>query len=283
MRPASRPAPRPGPGCGSCVPTLKTLLADSGVARRIRRCASTSTPPAPSFRDRRGQRASARSGAGRPGTAGAGAATSASPPWPRSWPAWSHGHILDGEQAALQDTNDHFLANIQRNGTYSVVPRIPGGEITPDEADRPRRGRPRLRPVHQDHRRAADRPVRRRVEQLPGDLAAAGGRRVRVRARLRQGAAHGEVLRRIDLVPLRRAGLGRRSRSSLSCATGASAHRTRSRPGCPAAPASAPRPGPRTSASSPPRHGWNLYVGGNGGFRPAARRAAAVRRWTRRR
>jgi nitrite reductase (NADH) large subunit len=42
------------------------------------------------------------------------------------------GHVLDGEQAALQDTNDHFLANIQRNGTYSVVPRIPGGEITPE-------------------------------------------------------------------------------------------------------------------------------------------------------
>ncbi|MFF4528719.1 nitrite reductase large subunit NirB [Streptomyces sp. NPDC001407] len=41
-------------------------------------------------------------------------------------------YILDGEQAALQDTNDHFLANIQRNGSYSVVPRIPGGEITPD-------------------------------------------------------------------------------------------------------------------------------------------------------
>ena len=43
------------------------------------------------------------------------------------------GHILDGEQAALQDTNDHFLANLQKDGTYSVVPRIPGGEITPDK------------------------------------------------------------------------------------------------------------------------------------------------------
>ena len=42
-------------------------------------------------------------------------------------------HILDGEQASLQDTNDHFLANIQRNGTYSVVPRVPGGEITPEQ------------------------------------------------------------------------------------------------------------------------------------------------------
>ncbi|MEU6434795.1 nitrite reductase large subunit NirB [Streptomyces albidoflavus] len=41
------------------------------------------------------------------------------------------GHVLDGEQAALQDTNDHHLANLQRNGSYSVVPRVPGGEITP--------------------------------------------------------------------------------------------------------------------------------------------------------
>ncbi|RLV04282.1 nitrite reductase (NAD(P)H) [Streptomyces griseocarneus] len=41
-------------------------------------------------------------------------------------------YVLDGEQAALQDTNDHFLANLQRNGSYSVVPRVPGGEITPD-------------------------------------------------------------------------------------------------------------------------------------------------------
>jgi nitrite reductase (NADH) large subunit len=44
----------------------------------------------------------------------------------------ANGYILDGEQAALQDTNDHFLANMQKNGTYSVVPRVPGGEITPD-------------------------------------------------------------------------------------------------------------------------------------------------------
>ncbi|MBZ5782352.1 hypothetical protein, partial [Klebsiella aerogenes] len=33
----------------------------------------------------------------------------------------------------LQDTNDTFMANMQKNGTYSVVPRIPGGEITPDK------------------------------------------------------------------------------------------------------------------------------------------------------
>ena len=36
-------------------------------------------------------------------------------------------------QPTIQDTNDRFLANIQRNGTYSVVPRVAAGEITPDQ------------------------------------------------------------------------------------------------------------------------------------------------------
>ncbi|GLJ80576.1 nitrite reductase large subunit [Microbacterium imperiale] len=40
-------------------------------------------------------------------------------------------HVLDGENATLQDTNDHVMANMQKDGSYSVVPRIPGGEITP--------------------------------------------------------------------------------------------------------------------------------------------------------
>jgi len=39
--------------------------------------------------------------------------------------------ILKPKHTPLQDTNDHFLANLQKDGTYSVVPRVPGGEITP--------------------------------------------------------------------------------------------------------------------------------------------------------
>ncbi|PCJ56600.1 MAG: nitrite reductase (NAD(P)H) [Planctomycetota bacterium] len=42
-------------------------------------------------------------------------------------------YILDERHRTLQDSNDRFLANIQKNGTYSIVPRIPGGEITPDQ------------------------------------------------------------------------------------------------------------------------------------------------------
>jgi nitrite reductase (NADH) large subunit len=45
--------------------------------------------------------------------------------------AWND-YILTPQHAGLQDTNDAFLANIQKDGTYSVIPRIPGGEITPE-------------------------------------------------------------------------------------------------------------------------------------------------------
>jgi len=37
------------------------------------------------------------------------------------------------KQDTIQDSNDRFLANIQKGGTYSVVPRVPGGEITADK------------------------------------------------------------------------------------------------------------------------------------------------------
>ena len=40
--------------------------------------------------------------------------------------------VLKKELASLQDSNDYYLGNIQKDGTYSVVPRMPGGEVTPD-------------------------------------------------------------------------------------------------------------------------------------------------------
>ncbi|MCJ1351903.1 MAG: hypothetical protein MMC33_001887 [Icmadophila ericetorum] len=42
-------------------------------------------------------------------------------------------HIMEKPMNGLQDTNDKFLANIQRNGTFSVIPRVAGGEITPEK------------------------------------------------------------------------------------------------------------------------------------------------------
>lgn len=44
--------------------------------------------------------------------------------------AWNESVL---RQAVIQDTNDRYLANIQKGGTYSVVPRVAGGEITPDK------------------------------------------------------------------------------------------------------------------------------------------------------
>uniref|UniRef100_X2A304 Nitrite reductase [NAD(P)H] n=2 Tax=Capitella teleta TaxID=283909 RepID=X2A304_CAPTE len=41
-------------------------------------------------------------------------------------------YILKNDHAPLQDTNDYFLGNMQKDGTYSIVPRVPGGEITPE-------------------------------------------------------------------------------------------------------------------------------------------------------
>ena len=45
---------------------------------------------------------------------------------------WSES-LTDPSHHTLQDTNDRFLANMQRGGLYSVIPRVPGGEITPEK------------------------------------------------------------------------------------------------------------------------------------------------------
>ena len=45
---------------------------------------------------------------------------------------WNEMPLKKGN-ATAQDSNDRFLANIQKGGTYSVVPRVPGGEITPEK------------------------------------------------------------------------------------------------------------------------------------------------------
>ncbi len=42
-------------------------------------------------------------------------------------------YVLEPQHAGLQDTNDRYLANIQRDGTYSVIPRLAGGEVTPEQ------------------------------------------------------------------------------------------------------------------------------------------------------
>jgi nitrite reductase (NADH) large subunit len=115
------------------VPTLKTLLADSGVAVSQALCEHFAVTRAGLFELVRSEGITTftelieRHGQGR-------GCDICKPAVASILASLGRGrHILDGEQATLQDTNDQFLANIQRNGTYSVVPRIPGGEITPDK------------------------------------------------------------------------------------------------------------------------------------------------------
>ncbi len=47
--------------------------------------------------------------------------------------SYHNDYILKNDHIGLQDTNDIFLGNMQKDGTYSVVPRVPGGEITPEK------------------------------------------------------------------------------------------------------------------------------------------------------
>ncbi|MEO9945280.1 nitrite reductase large subunit NirB [Paraglaciecola sp.] len=42
-------------------------------------------------------------------------------------------YVLKPDHVSLQDTNDTYLGNMQKDGTYSVVPRMPGGEVTPEK------------------------------------------------------------------------------------------------------------------------------------------------------
>jgi len=41
-------------------------------------------------------------------------------------------YVLKEDHLPLQDTNDTYLGNMQKDGTYSIVPRMPGGEVTPE-------------------------------------------------------------------------------------------------------------------------------------------------------
>jgi nitrite reductase (NADH) large subunit len=123
---------RAGTTCGSCVPLLKRLLAEAGVAQSRALCEHFTHTRAELFDIVRVRgittfsRLVAEYGTGR-------GCDICKPAVASILASLGNGYVLDGEQAALQDTNDHFLANLQRNGTYSVVPRIPGGEITPDK------------------------------------------------------------------------------------------------------------------------------------------------------
>ena len=123
-----------GTGCGSCVPVLTDLLHHqlrrAGKEVVVRLCEHFGQTRVELFEILRVT--GIRTFAELIERFGSGAGCEICKPAVASMLAsLSTGYILDGEQASLQDTNDHFLANMQRDGSYSVVPRVPGGEITP--------------------------------------------------------------------------------------------------------------------------------------------------------
>ncbi|MGA9873442.1 MAG: nitrite reductase large subunit NirB [Rhodococcus sp. (in: high G+C Gram-positive bacteria)] len=121
-----------GTTCGGCLPSIKQLLAASGVVMSKALCEHFGQSRAELFEIVRAT--DTRTFSSLIAKYGSGSGCDICKPVVASILAsTSSDHILDGEQASLQDTNDHFLANIQKNGTYSVVPRMPGGECTPEQ------------------------------------------------------------------------------------------------------------------------------------------------------
>ncbi|WP_017568889.1 nitrite reductase large subunit NirB [Nocardiopsis halotolerans] len=130
--PALKTCTKAGTSCGSCVPMLKQILTQAGIAQSKALCEH--------FPQSRAELVEIVQATGTTTFSalieghGTGHGCDVCKPAVASILAsLGGGHILEGEQATLQDTNDRYLANMQRNGTYSVVPRIPGGEITPDK------------------------------------------------------------------------------------------------------------------------------------------------------
>lgn len=140
--PGLKACTRAGTQCGSCVPLLKKLmegeLAKSGIAVSKALCEHFEMSRPELFEAVRALELTgfpeilARFGVDE--TAKAGRGCDICKPTIANILASQHSaYVLDDGRGTLQDTNDRALANMQKDGTYSVVPRIPGGEITPDK------------------------------------------------------------------------------------------------------------------------------------------------------
>ncbi|MBB4686036.1 nitrite reductase large subunit NirB [Amycolatopsis jiangsuensis] len=257
---------RAGTSCGSCVPMLTKLLDSCGVEQSKALCEHFGQSRAELFEIIRATQMTTFSEViSRYGT-GTGCAV-CKPAVASILATLGNGHILAGEQLTLQDTNDRFLANIQRNGSYSVVPRIPGGEITPEKLMV-------IAQVAQDFRLYTKITGGQRIDLLGAtvDQLPEIWRRL-VDAGFESGHAYGKALRTvkscvgstwcrygvqdsvalaIDL-ELRYRGL----RSPHKIKSGVS--------GCARECAEARGKDFGVIATE---HGWNLYVGGNGGASP---------------
>jgi NAD(P)H-dependent nitrite reductase large subunit/NAD(P)H-dependent nitrite reductase small subunit len=127
---------RAGTGCGGCIPSvtnvLEAELAAAGRAVKPRLCEHFAFTRQELFQIVQAKRI--KTFAQLVTEHGSGSGCEICKPAVASILASLHNEpILKKEHRTLQDTNDRFLANMQRNGTYSVVPRVPAGEITPDQ------------------------------------------------------------------------------------------------------------------------------------------------------
>jgi nitrite reductase (NADH) large subunit len=257
---------RAGTTCGSCVPLLKQLLTEAGVHQPRALCEHFDHSRQELFDlvRVRGIRTFSELIAAH----GRGRGCDICKPVVASILAsLGNGYILDGEQAALQDTNDHFLANLQRDGTYSVVPRIPGGEVTPEklivigEVARDFGLYTKITGGQRIDLFGA------RVEQLPRIW-----KRL-VDAGFESGHAYGKALRTVKscvgstwcrygvqdsvalAIELELRYRGLRAPHKVKAAVSGCARECAEARG-------------KDFGVIATEHGWNLYVGGNGGFRP---------------
>lgn len=125
---------RAGTSCGSCVPVLKKLLESeltkSGVEVSKALCEHIELSRQDLFETIRVleltsfEEVMARYGTG-------DGCDICKPTIANILASQNSAYVLDAGRGTLQDTNDRALANMQKDGTYSVVPRIAGGEITP--------------------------------------------------------------------------------------------------------------------------------------------------------
>src|SRR4029077_4413227 len=181
--------------------------------------------------------------------------------------AWNE-HVMAPKHRPLQDTNDRFLANIQRDGTYSIVPRVAAGEITPAQLVAIGRiaGEYGLYTKITGAQRID--LFGARVEQLPAIWAQL------IEAGFESGHAYGKALRTVKscvgstwcrygvqdsvqmAIDLELRYRGLRAPHQITLAVSGCARECAEAQG-------------KDGGVIATERGWNLYVGGNGGMRPA--------------
>ena len=127
---------RAGTSCGSCIPLVKKLMstemAKSGLSLSTAMCEHVAMSRADLYTSV--QVSGLRTFSEIIGRFGTGRGCDICKPVIASVLASLYDeHVLADDRAALQDTNDRVMANMQKDGTYSVVPRVPGGEILPEQ------------------------------------------------------------------------------------------------------------------------------------------------------